>query len=282
MLCGTNARLWRETVSNGTHRGMGSIPLDPVETIYKRISVRRLSFILLTICCIGCNHPVRADYTLFAPYENRVACAVDSVGLPACYRYLPLLLTDCDTAFVGQYASGMWALSVPVAHRYGLLVNDSVDERHDPIASTVAATSYLCDLRRHFTCNDTAVLKQYALCMPMLRVSPDSLLWALEMVRAEYDEGKRFSSFLEPMNIVREEAARRDSLMQEERRRRAAEIAEQRAKAVPAYIIYKVKSGDYLGRIAQRHHVTVSQLKKWNNLKSDVIREGQKLKIYKS
>lgn len=46
-------------------------------------------------------------------------------------------------------------------------------------------------------------------------------------------------------------------------------------------VTYKVKSGDYLGRIASRYGVSVSQLKKWNNLKSDNIRPGQVLRIYK-
>ncbi len=49
----------------------------------------------------------------------------------------------------------------------------------------------------------------------------------------------------------------------------------------PKLIYYKVKSGDTLSKIAKKYHVYVSQLKKWNHLKSDFIREGQKLKIYK-
>lgn len=44
--------------------------------------------------------------------------------------------------------------------------------------------------------------------------------------------------------------------------------------------VYTVKSGDVLGDIAIRHGVTVSQIKKWNGLKSDRIRVGQKLTIY--
>ena len=44
---------------------------------------------------------------------------------------------------------------------------------------------------------------------------------------------------------------------------------------------YKIKRGDTLGGIAKRFHCTVKQLKQWNNLKSDNIREGQKLKICK-
>ena len=44
---------------------------------------------------------------------------------------------------------------------------------------------------------------------------------------------------------------------------------------------YKVKSGDNLGRIAKQYHTTVKQLKSWNNLKSDRISVGQRLKVGK-
>ena len=45
-------------------------------------------------------------------------------------------------------------------------------------------------------------------------------------------------------------------------------------------IAYKVKSGDYLGRIASRYGVTVKQLQQWNNLKGTNLRVGQTLYIY--
>jgi len=44
---------------------------------------------------------------------------------------------------------------------------------------------------------------------------------------------------------------------------------------------YTVKKGDTLSKIASKYHVSVANLKKWNNLKSDMIREGQKLIIKK-
>ena len=44
---------------------------------------------------------------------------------------------------------------------------------------------------------------------------------------------------------------------------------------------YTIKRGDTLGGIAKRFHCTVKQLKQWNGLKSDNIREGRKLKICK-
>ena len=46
-------------------------------------------------------------------------------------------------------------------------------------------------------------------------------------------------------------------------------------------IVYRVQSGDYLGRIATKYRVSVAQIKRWNNLKSNDIRVGQKLIIYR-
>lgn len=45
-------------------------------------------------------------------------------------------------------------------------------------------------------------------------------------------------------------------------------------------IRYKVKSGDYLGKIAQRYGVGISQIKRWNGLRSNNLRIGQRLTIY--
>jgi membrane-bound lytic murein transglycosylase D len=45
-------------------------------------------------------------------------------------------------------------------------------------------------------------------------------------------------------------------------------------------IVYKVKRGDVLGSIAMRYGVRVADIKKWNNLKSNVIRTGQRINIW--
>ena len=46
-------------------------------------------------------------------------------------------------------------------------------------------------------------------------------------------------------------------------------------------IVYRVKQGDVLGKIASKHRVSVAQIKRWNNLKSNNIRIGQRLVIYR-
>ncbi|MGB5369060.1 MAG: LysM peptidoglycan-binding domain-containing protein [Flavobacteriaceae bacterium] len=45
-------------------------------------------------------------------------------------------------------------------------------------------------------------------------------------------------------------------------------------------IRYVVRSGDFLGRIAQRYGVGVSQIKEWNGLRSNNLRVGQRLTIF--
>lgn len=45
-------------------------------------------------------------------------------------------------------------------------------------------------------------------------------------------------------------------------------------------IRYRVRSGDYLGKIAQRYGVSIRQIKRWNRLRNNNLRIGQRLTIY--
>ena len=81
------------------------------------------------------------------------------------------------------------------------------------------------------------------------------------------------------------EETNRQEVQAEEQALVAEKKNEEKAKAAVKaktsnYITYTVKSGDTLNKIARKYHVKVSDLKKWNKLKGDMIREKQKLKIY--
>jgi membrane-bound lytic murein transglycosylase D len=60
----------------------------------------------------------------------------------------------------------------------------------------------------------------------------------------------------------------------------------QKEKPLPEFfkeeerIVYRVKSGDYLGKIAANYGVSVSSIKSWNGLRSNDLRIGQRLTIY--
>lgn len=45
-------------------------------------------------------------------------------------------------------------------------------------------------------------------------------------------------------------------------------------------IRYRVRSGDYLGKIANKYGVTVSQIKRWNGMRSNKLNIGQRLTIH--
>ena len=48
-----------------------------------------------------------------------------------------------------------------------------------------------------------------------------------------------------------------------------------------AWVYYKVKGGDTLSKIARKYNTSVKQIKTWNNLRSDNIAIGQRLKVGK-
>ena len=66
----------------------------------------------------------------------------------------------------------------------------------------------------------------------------------------------------------------------------AAAALEKREQPLPKYlemnhrIRYRVKNGDYLGRIARKYGVSIRKIKKWNGMRNSRIRVGQRLTIY--
>lgn len=60
----------------------------------------------------------------------------------------------------------------------------------------------------------------------------------------------------------------------------------EKQKSYPKYteqderVVHRVKSGEYLGKIASRYGCSVSKIRQWNNLKNDNIRVGQRLILY--
>jgi len=51
------------------------------------------------------------------------------------------------------------------------------------------------------------------------------------------------------------------------------------APAAPETTVYIVQNGDYLAKISKKFNVTISAIKRLNNMQSDMLRVGQKLKL---
>ncbi|MFH7321380.1 LysM peptidoglycan-binding domain-containing protein [Desulfurivibrio sp. D14AmB] len=79
-------------------------------------------------------------------------------GLPEDLAYLPMIESGYNlTAYSRARAVGPWQFMAPTARQYGLVINDYVDERRDPIRSTQAAIRFLGDLYDEFGCWQLAV-----------------------------------------------------------------------------------------------------------------------------
>ncbi|WP_396632700.1 LysM peptidoglycan-binding domain-containing protein [Maribacter sp. R86514] len=68
--------------------------------------------------------------------------------------------------------------------------------------------------------------------------------------------------------------------VEKELKSKESPIAQITKQADANSIRYKVRDGDFLGKIAERYGVRVSQLKQWNGLRSNNLRIGQRLTIY--
>lgn len=238
----------------------------------------------------------------FVDNEAFIEAELQRRNMPNELKYLPVALSDMQKDFTSNDRSGTWALPTLVAFRHGLEINDAYDERLSIKPATIAALDYLSDL--HDTFGD------WWISILAFSNSPNALQQVIVQSESFLDLWDFHTQEILPNSDVianmiaccfvygsftpEQKAA---ALAQYEQLEAKKNQEMQVAKVEPApisepdstrtpkpeerYSTYTVKKGDYLGKIANRYHVTVDSLMKWNNLNNDLIREGQQLKIRK-
>lgn len=71
-------------------------------------------------------------------------------GIPEDFKYLPLVESGLKSGTSSKGASGYWQFMPETARSFGLIVNDSTDQRNDLVKSTEAACRYIKSLYREF------------------------------------------------------------------------------------------------------------------------------------
>lgn len=209
-------------------------------------------------------------------------------NMPERILFLPLALADQR---VDDGREGIWSLTALDAirgmGRLSAMISDSTDVRFDERISTEIALDRLQELFNEYGDWNMSIVA-YA-TSPTALAAMDStafanapILRSLRNAEEEYSENipaafERIGSLAakrkaERLAFLQEQAALRKARLDSLRKRQAANTDR---------ITYTIRRGDTLGGIAARYRVKVSDLKRWNNLRSDMIREGRKLMIYR-
>lgn len=250
--------------------------------------------------------------------------------------------------------TGYWMLSYPVAIKYGLIVNNTIDERKLLAKSTKAAYQYWQELKTIYKSEERADFAFIESAIALTKFEKDSTNFMvgnkyittrklrLEKVKKIYQKStiKSIGPDLPTVLVTASKPISFDAIHHflqipttELRRLNPEwtddlyephfgklklplkykgefeeEVAAMEQKTRDEHILfaaantkrlnqlkgdipdlksyrpirYKVKMGDNLGKIAQQHHVKISSIRSWNELKSDRIYVGQKLTIYVS
>lgn len=284
---------------------------------------------------------------------------LDQYDIPLEMKYLAIVESGLRPKIKSRVgATGLWQFMYGTGKQFDLKVSSYVDERQDPVKSTIAACKYLRQLYTVFGDWDLALAaynsgpgnvrkaikrsggnKNYWNIRPYLPRETAGYVPAFyaTMYLFEYaDKHKVYSEVPEFFNfqtdtiqikrtitfeqISEKINVQKDVLMdlnpayklaiipfikgrnyalrlpstkivefldkEEEIYALAALADAQREKPLPKYfemekrIRYKVRNGDFLGKIAKNFGVYITDIERWNNLKSTRLKIGQRLYIY--
>jgi membrane-bound lytic murein transglycosylase D len=83
-------------------------------------------------------------------YRAQFTETLSDYGVPADFFFLSMIESNLSNAISPAGAAGFWQLMPETARRYGLEVNEEIDERLNVDKATVAAARYLRDLHKEF------------------------------------------------------------------------------------------------------------------------------------
>lgn len=194
-------------------------------------------------------------------------------NLPTFIKYLPAV-SGYNPRYVGAFGgSGLWNLPYLVALRYGLTVNETLDERRDPLLSTRVALKWFSDLYRQFNDWPRATLA--------FLTSPADVFTAMERTC-----GQQFESLLSSFASDKQELYHRfaaQAYLLAYSKEHGLDVAVVRPE--PELSEVSVKYTTTVSALASALQVSENQIYTWNPvLKSGVIPVNSqwKLKLPKS
>ena len=210
---------------------------------------------------------------LFTKNERFLEKELQTRDMPLELKYLPVSLTKMQPDYQNRERCGVWALPTLVGLRYGLTINDRLDERFVVEASTRAALDYLAELQQKYNDWWHSILA--------FASSPNALQHAMTHSDKTLEVWDFYDQKLIPESHVICDFIACVYAYHNHGDTTAIAATEEDKPVSPHYSKHIVKKGETLGHIAIMHHVTVSEIQEWNHLEGDLIRDGQELIIKK-
>jgi len=190
----------------------------------------------------------------------------------------------------GWASEEVLALTRVQAVRMGLIINDFIDERFDPVKGKVAASRYYNEEVQvetletfqfsggHLLLEDIAdeagvTLRAIEASNPHLRRDILPAGAALYGINLSLDETKL-------AQLAESQASYQVELEVQYERRRKQALSLTPNPDTYKMITYTVRSGDYLGKISANTGAKVEDIRKWNRLSGNTIYAGQKLNVW--
>ncbi|MBG15516.1 MAG: hypothetical protein CL853_04100 [Crocinitomicaceae bacterium] len=269
-------------------------------------------------------------------------------SVPKQFSVLPILLSGGNSSYKNKNGGvGIWGLNYPSAKRYGLQLNQFVDERCLDSLSTIAAAKHLNHLLSIYNQNIDYTFLAYisspslvnkaikranhkSLDSVLLKMGGNYMDWlkafhALAKINNQFIITHKKETHTVLAGLVLEKPLLFEAINHsiDFNTNRFQELNPQiRKNKIPEnytifldsvehqnlldnldsiyffqdsvllnpffneafeftkMLVYKVRSGDYLGKIAELYEVTVGEIQSWNELNSTRINVGQELIIY--
>ena len=245
---------------------------------------------------------------LFLDCETFIEEELKNRQIPMELKYLPIALSQMQPYFEQEDRCGIWALPTLVGLHYGLVIDESHDERFSIEASTYAALDYLIELHdkyndwwqailaysnsanalQHATSKSEVPLKIWDYyeqkLVPDIDIIGDYIACVVVYNDHERKETRATVPVIEMPQIERNTTVGTSVKKEEPKTTPKQEEPKPETVTIPKntrIIKYKVKKGDTLSHIAKKYRVTISDIVEWNHLETDLIRDGQELIIIK-
>ncbi|MEI8134539.1 MAG: lytic transglycosylase domain-containing protein [bacterium] len=106
-------------------------------------------------------------------WEVMIDSMLDADSLPRDFKFLMIAESGIRNVQSPAHANGYWQFLTPTAQRFGLRVDQYIDERLDPILSTQAAIRFISSLKRRFNAD-------YLLCAAAYNMGEEGLSDAMD------------------------------------------------------------------------------------------------------